>query len=125
MGITAVALRDLHDGDEVLISYLDFSKDVSLKSRRRQLLANYGFNCQCTRCEYESLQLKSVPSQRADRTLLLGRVASLGKFVFPTVSQLHAYLERSGRGMTPVFLEAAAKRIVDESEYIRKLSCCQ
>ncbi|KYQ88521.1 SET domain-containing protein [Tieghemostelium lacteum] len=44
-------LKDIHPGDEILISYGDNTKDIV--DRKSHLFDNYGFDCQCTKCSSE------------------------------------------------------------------------
>ena len=45
------ALRDLAEGEEVLISYIDATKDY--EERRKTLALHYGFDYKCERCVVE------------------------------------------------------------------------
>jgi hypothetical protein len=45
-----VALRDIEEGEELCISYID--ADIPYEARR-EALANYGFSCNCIKCERE------------------------------------------------------------------------
>ena len=47
---TLVALRDIADGDELFINYVDVENDVSI---REQDLRHYGFACACEKCARE------------------------------------------------------------------------
>lgn len=47
-----MALRDVQQGEQVFISYID--EDASL-AERTELLAEYGFVCQCAKCQRERL----------------------------------------------------------------------
>mmetsp|Transcript_44898 Transcript_44898/g.129906 ORF Transcript_44898/g.129906 Transcript_44898/m.129906 type:complete len:94 (+) Transcript_44898:147-428(+) len=47
----ARALRPLAAGEEVLQAYVD--EDMDRKWRRKRLLLDYGFECNCTKCEDE------------------------------------------------------------------------
>lgn len=49
-------IRPISDGEELFISYTDPSYDV--KSRGRELLINYSFECTCRRCNIELTELK-------------------------------------------------------------------
>ena len=49
--LTIHPTRDIEQGDEVTIAYIDTKQ--SLAARRKQLLATYFFHCQCTRCVRE------------------------------------------------------------------------
>ena len=47
-------LRDVVDGEEICISYLEeCQRRRSRHSRRKQLRENYVFDCECARCEKE------------------------------------------------------------------------
>ena len=50
--VTVTALRDLREGEEITISYVNPADDVD--ERRRVLLAHYGFDCKCARCLAEN-----------------------------------------------------------------------
>lgn len=43
------ALRDIHLGEELVISYID--TDMSYERRQASLLLNYGFRCECPKCQ--------------------------------------------------------------------------
>ncbi|KAF1344899.1 hypothetical protein BDV97DRAFT_373252 [Delphinella strobiligena] len=49
-------IRPISDGEELFISYTDPSYDV--KSRGKELLMNYYFECTCRRCNIEVTELK-------------------------------------------------------------------
>lgn len=46
-----VALRDIQEGEELCISYIDSSVSYS---ERQEALANYGFQCECVKCLREA-----------------------------------------------------------------------
>jgi SET domain len=46
----AIALRDLRAGEELTISYIDRHES---RQERQRALANYGFQCQCRKCQQE------------------------------------------------------------------------
>jgi SET domain len=46
----AIALHDLRAGDELTISYIDRHES---REERQRALANYGFQCQCRKCQEE------------------------------------------------------------------------
>ena len=48
-----MALRDIEEGEEVVISYIE--EEGADLAERRAALAEYGFVCQCERCEAEAL----------------------------------------------------------------------
>ncbi|XP_062195985.1 histone-lysine N-methyltransferase ASHR2 [Phragmites australis] len=55
-GNTNIVVRALHDipeGSEICISY--FAANWSYADRQRRLLEDYGFRCECDRCQVESL----------------------------------------------------------------------
>jgi hypothetical protein len=56
--IHIVALRDIEEGEELCISYIDSSEPVE---SRRQELGNYGFECQCEKCVRESNACSDAP----------------------------------------------------------------
>lgn len=48
------AVTDIQPGEEICISYLDeCSLQRSRHSRRKELLENYLFNCECSLCELQ------------------------------------------------------------------------
>lgn len=47
-------LRDVQLGEELLISYID--ADMSYERRQASLLFNYGFSCECPKCDEEKHQ---------------------------------------------------------------------
>jgi hypothetical protein len=49
-----LALCDIAPGEEVTISYVD--EDAPLEERR-EMLAEYGFECECDKCTAEQLAL--------------------------------------------------------------------
>lgn len=52
--LALVALRDIEDGDEICISYLEeCQRTRSRHSRQKQLRENYVFICECEKCEEE------------------------------------------------------------------------
>jgi hypothetical protein len=56
--IHIVALRDIEEGEELCISYIDSSEPVE---SRREELGNYGFECQCEKCVRESNACSDAP----------------------------------------------------------------
>ena len=48
-----IATRDIESGEEVFISYIDGNDRWNVKERRASL-ADYGFTCDCIKCEQES-----------------------------------------------------------------------
>ncbi|XP_065352893.1 histone-lysine N-trimethyltransferase SMYD5 [Cloeon dipterum] len=53
--ITVRALKEIHQGDEITISYLSMCDvDRSRHSRQKELRANYLFQCQCTKCQTQA-----------------------------------------------------------------------
>lgn len=49
--VRLMALADLSEGDEVLVSYIDHDEPVDV--RRKHLLQQYKFMCECPRCSRE------------------------------------------------------------------------
>ncbi|KAL1529564.1 hypothetical protein AB1Y20_000508 [Prymnesium parvum] len=47
-----VATRDIEEGEEVTISYIDCNERARVRERREEL-ADYGFVCDCRKCEVE------------------------------------------------------------------------
>ena len=61
--VTITALRDIKEGEELLISYVDATKEY--EERRAVLEKHYGFECKCARCTTErSRELKLRMKQR-------------------------------------------------------------
>jgi len=61
--VTITALRDIKEGEELLISYVDATKEYD--ERRAVLEKHYGFECKCARCTTErSRELKLRMKQR-------------------------------------------------------------
>ena len=56
--IHVVALRDIEEGEELCISYIDSSEPVE---SRREELGNYGFECQCEKCVRDSNACSDAP----------------------------------------------------------------
>jgi SET and MYND domain-containing protein len=46
--LTVVAIRDVAEGEELCISYIDAR--IESVEKRADLLSNYGFVCECARC---------------------------------------------------------------------------
>jgi hypothetical protein len=60
-----VACRELERGDELTISYLsDKGEAMGVKQRRRRLMAQYGFLCDCPRCEAEAGKAALAPDEQ-------------------------------------------------------------
>lgn len=53
--LVLVATRDIEAGEEICISYLEeCQRDRSRHSRRKQLMENYVFECECDKCEAQT-----------------------------------------------------------------------
>lgn len=53
--VALVASKDLEEGEEIFISYLDeCAQSRSRHSRRKILQENYLFHCNCRRCQLEA-----------------------------------------------------------------------
>ncbi len=64
------ASRDIAEGEEVTISYLDECAQArSRHSRRKILQENYLFNCQCARCIEEAEQPDVTSDEEADESM--------------------------------------------------------
>ena len=50
--VTLTALRDIGEGEEVTISYVDVTEPYD--ERRKTLMTHYGFECKCARCVAEN-----------------------------------------------------------------------
>merc|ERR1712217_476428 len=93
---------------------------MPLRKRRRRLLADFGFHCQCTHCEMEG-QKQATNLKAPNRKIGVGGTAkNLLSFLPLETAQLRAYLQYQGHG--PVFMQKAMGRIADEIEYISSLS---
>ncbi|KAG6011343.1 hypothetical protein E4U41_005532, partial [Claviceps citrina] len=75
MGRKAVlrAERPIREGDEIEISYTDYTNPIS---RRRMALEPYGFTCQCPRCA-DNLNVYQVCARDADTTTALSTWCSV------------------------------------------------
>jgi hypothetical protein len=62
--LQCVALRDIDEGEELCISYIDGEEHLDV-AERRQVLENYGFHCSCDRCVEEKKQ------ERSDKAAIL------------------------------------------------------
>lgn len=61
--VAITALRDIPEGEELSISYIDATQDY--ETRRKTLSQHYGFDCKCARCATElHKDLKSKMKQR-------------------------------------------------------------
>ncbi|KAK9881916.1 hypothetical protein WA026_018110 [Henosepilachna vigintioctopunctata] len=64
--LSLIALRDISEGEEVFISYLDeCSLERSRHSRRKELMENYLFSCNCEKCIAQSDQ-PDITSEEED-----------------------------------------------------------
>ncbi len=57
--LECVAVRDIQPGEELCISYVDCDLDTE---ERRQELLNYGFFCECPRCEGKMEDMPALPA---------------------------------------------------------------
>ncbi|CAK0902548.1 unnamed protein product [Prorocentrum cordatum] len=57
---SVVACRDVNDGDELSLAYLDFTVPWRLGDRHKHLLEGYGFVCTCDRCVGEAKEFDCV-----------------------------------------------------------------
>ncbi|XP_072390243.1 protein-lysine N-trimethyltransferase SMYD5 [Diabrotica undecimpunctata] len=65
--LSLVATRDIKEGEEIHISYLDeCALGRSRHSRRKELMKHYLFMCQCPRCESEADEQPDVTSEEED-----------------------------------------------------------
>ena len=53
--VEVVALRDLKEGEEAKLAYVDVAGEGrdAMRERRRELMENWYFDCQCERCMRE------------------------------------------------------------------------
>jgi len=65
--VTMRALRDIAEGEEVTISYIDANADYD--ERRKILALHYGFECRCSRCTLE--QRKELKQRMKDREIYM------------------------------------------------------
>ena len=65
--VTLTALRDISEGEEVTISYVDPSKPYD--ERRQTLAAHYGFECRCERCTSE--QRRELKQRMKEREIYM------------------------------------------------------
>lgn len=62
--LSLVALKDIQEGDEICISYLDECMlERSRHSRRKELMANYLFLCDCPKCEEQANDLDNTSDE--------------------------------------------------------------
>ncbi|CAG9859514.1 unnamed protein product [Phyllotreta striolata] len=65
--VSLTATRDIEEGEEICISYLDECfLERSRHSRRKELMRNYLFVCRCSKCESEADQ-EDVTSEEDDQ----------------------------------------------------------
>ncbi|KAJ8934380.1 hypothetical protein NQ314_013421 [Rhamnusium bicolor] len=64
--LSLVAIKDIEEGDEIFISYLDECMlDRSRHSRRKDLMKNYIFACKCPKCE-EQVEEPDITSEEEE-----------------------------------------------------------
>jgi len=67
--LTLVALKEIHENEEICICYLDdCQRNRSRHSRRKMLRENYLFECKCIRCEQECDQDDVTSSEDDDES---------------------------------------------------------
>ena len=66
------AIRPIHSGEELTISYLPFGDGASRSSRQASLLGDFGFQCGCDLCALQGDALKQSDA-RQERIQALGR----------------------------------------------------
>lgn len=65
--LSLVAVRDIQEGDEICISYLDeCNLQRSRHSRRKQLMENYLFACGCPKCEEEINEVDATSEEEEE-----------------------------------------------------------
>eukprot|EP00325_Prymnesiales_sp_UTEX-LB-985_P001988 CAMPEP_0174699036 /NCGR_PEP_ID=MMETSP1094-20130205/4441_1 /TAXON_ID=156173 /ORGANISM="Chrysochromulina brevifilum, Strain UTEX LB 985" /LENGTH=446 /DNA_ID=CAMNT_0015896297 /DNA_START=29 /DNA_END=1369 /DNA_ORIENTATION=- len=65
--VTMTALRDITEGEEVTISYIDTNLDI--EERRKVLALHYNFECKCSRCMSE--QRKELKQRMKEREIYM------------------------------------------------------
>lgn len=65
--VTVTALRDVKEGEELTISYVDPTQPF--EARRQTLSSHYGFECRCARCVTE--QRKELKQKMKERDAYL------------------------------------------------------
>ena len=56
------AARDIHEGEEISMAYLD--NESCLQKRQKELYSGWGFNCECTLCGIETAESREVQDRR-------------------------------------------------------------
>ena len=69
--MTIRALRELAEGEEVTISYVD--RSLGYEERRKTLETHYGFECRCNRCVAEQRQELKARMKERDNYLAAQR----------------------------------------------------
>ncbi len=77
---TAVAVRDIHPGEELTVSYID---TMAPRAERQKKLRQWGFNCSCSQC---SLSEEGVAASDERLRKIAEVEADLNDFTSPTVT---------------------------------------
>jgi len=56
------AARDIHEGEEISMAYLD--NESCLQKRQKELYSGWDFNCKCTLCQIETAESREVQERR-------------------------------------------------------------
>ncbi|CAH1374065.1 hypothetical protein MTP99_015441 [Tenebrio molitor] len=68
--LSLVAVRDVQEGEEICISYLDeCNLQRSRHSRRKELMENYLFACNCPKCEEQTCQPDFTSEEEDDEEM--------------------------------------------------------
>lgn len=68
--LSLVAVRDVQEGEEICISYLDeCNLQRSRHSRRKELMENYLFACNCPKCEEQACQPDFTSEEEDDEEM--------------------------------------------------------
>src|SRR5262245_43531080 len=65
MALTVFALRDIQPGEEVTITYLDSTADMSRAARQALLQEHWNFNCSCSLCSAAADEVALSDDRRA------------------------------------------------------------
>ncbi|CUS08011.1 unnamed protein product [Tuber aestivum] len=58
------AVRDIPEGEEITLNYLESECDV--QTRQKQCFSGWGFNCKCTLCEIEAAEPQELQDKRKE-----------------------------------------------------------
>ena len=61
-----IALKDIEEGEEINLCYLDDAEELPLETRKETLRDFYLFDCQCERCKKESSEAAAAAQQEEE-----------------------------------------------------------